>query len=59
MTQRDDGSIAYPQVFTLHWEGPDAAEAPQEAAFEGEANGGDEDFDPDSVQRTDQGRALW
>ncbi len=58
MADQEDGSIAYPQVFTLHWEGPAAAEVPVEAEL-GEGRGPDEDPDVSAVQRTERGQALW
>jgi hypothetical protein len=63
--ENDDGTIAHPEVFTLHWEGPDAAIAPEEVEFpdsaEAEANARNTTLEQELVElrRTESGRALW
>jgi len=60
----DDGSVAHPEVFTLHWEGPNSATDPEEVEFPGS----DDDAarrqtalerELSELRRSDTGRALW
>jgi tetratricopeptide (TPR) repeat protein len=55
----DEGTIAYPQVFTLHWEGPPLAEVPAEVAFHDERMSPERDGVEGEFERSEQGRALW
>jgi tetratricopeptide (TPR) repeat protein len=60
----DDGNVAHPEVFTLHWEGPRSAIEPEDVEFPGS---GDDASQRESalerelaeLRRTETGRALW
>jgi hypothetical protein len=63
--ENDDGSVAHPEVLSLHWEGPDPVVAAQEVAFpdspaEAEAaRAADRERELAELRRTEKGRALW
>jgi len=60
----DDGNVAHPEVFTLHWEGPRSAIDPEDVEFP--ASGDDESARDSALERelaqlrrSETGRALW
>ena len=61
----EEASVAYPEVFTLHWEGPGDREPAQEMAFPGsdaeerERAARERERDEQEQARAAQGRALW
>ena len=58
----DDPTIAHPQVFTLHWEGPEPVEAPPEVEFAdsgGEDDAAEQARELAALRRSDKGSALW
>jgi tetratricopeptide (TPR) repeat protein len=63
--ENDDGSVAHPEILTLHWEGPLAATPPSEVGFpdsrdeEEEALAAERERELAELRRTKKGKALW
>jgi len=63
--ENDDGTIAHPEVLTLHWEGPARAATPAEVGFpesledEEEARAAELERELAEMKRTEKGRAVW
>lgn len=61
----DDGTVAHPEVFTLHWEGPASVATPVEVSFPDsqseaeEARAEERERELDELRRTGKGQALW
>jgi hypothetical protein len=63
--ENDDGNVAHPEVFSLHWEGPERVAAPPEVVFpdspdEAEAaRAADRERELEEMRRSEKGRAVW
>jgi hypothetical protein len=61
--ENDDGSIAHPEIFTLHWEGPLRVTAPPEVEFTNGAaeasRAAERERELAELRRTEKGKALW
>jgi hypothetical protein len=63
--ENDDGPVAHPEVFTLHWEGPALTVTPAEAGFPDSLEGiedpraAERERELAEMRRTEQGQALW
>jgi len=60
----DDGNVAHPEVFALHWEGPSSAVDPEEVEFPGSNDEAAQrnaalERELSELRRSDTGRALW
>lgn len=63
--ENEDGTIAHPEVFSLHWEGPEPVTPPPEIGFPGSAEEAaaarakEWERELADMRRTERGRALW
>jgi tetratricopeptide (TPR) repeat protein len=63
--EHDDGTIAHPEILTLHWEGPPRAAVPPPIRFpdsrdeEEEARAAERERELAELRRTEKGKALW
>jgi hypothetical protein len=63
--ENDEGTIAHPEVFSLHWEGPERVTSPVEVGFPGSddeaaaARAEERERELAEMRSTEQGCALW